>query len=117
MTNDIKARITGDYSKKLFEETQSMSDLDRCERILRFFQGLDGQEELWSMAHIIKGDGPGVDTEKLRVHHISDLTAAYSSKAYELLQANPMSMLGTSLAKKNDRMREAARLNLVSGNF
>ena len=94
-----------------------MTDLDRCERALRFFQGLDGQEELWAMAHIIKGDGPGLNTEKLRVHHISDLTAAYSSKAYELLQVNPMSMLGSSLAKKEDRMREAARLNLVSGNF
>ena len=58
-----------------------MSNLDRCEQILRFFQGLDGQEELWSMAHIIRGDGPGVDTERLRVQLESDLTAAYSSKA------------------------------------
>lgn len=69
------------------------------------------------MAHILKGDGPGLDTEKLRVHHISDVSAAYSSKAQALLQANPMSMLGTALAKKEDRMREAARLNLISGNF
>ena len=94
-----------------------MSDLDRCEQILRFFQGHDGQEELWAMAHIVKGDGPTADSENLRVHHISDLTAAYSSKAYQLLQANPMSMLGTALAKKEDRLKEAARLNLVSGNF
>ena len=28
-----------------------------------------------------------------------------------------MSMLGTALAKKEDRMMEAARLQLVSGNF
>ena len=28
-----------------------------------------------------------------------------------------MSMLGTALAKKEDRMQEAARLNLTSGNF
>lgn len=28
-----------------------------------------------------------------------------------------MSMLGTALAKKEDRLQEAARLNLVSGNF
>lgn len=69
------------------------------------------------MAHIIKGDGPGLDTEKLRVHHITDVSAAFSSKAQALLQANPMSMLGTTLAKKEDRMREAARLNLISGNF
>jgi len=28
-----------------------------------------------------------------------------------------MAMLGTALAKKEDRMQEAARLHLVSGNF
>lgn len=69
------------------------------------------------MAHINKGDGPGQDTEKLRVHHISDVSAAYSSKAQALIQANPMKMLGSALAKKEDRLAEAARLNLVSGNF
>ena len=69
------------------------------------------------MAHIIKGDGPSFESEKLRVHHISDVSAAYQSKAQTLLNANPMSMLGTALAKKEDRMQEAARLNLISGNF
>ena len=69
------------------------------------------------MAHIVKGDGPGQNTEQLRIHHISDVSAAYSSKAQQLLQANPMSMLGTALAKKEDRLHEAARLNLISGNF
>ena len=104
MTNDIKAKLTGERSAQMYEEIKDMDDLDRCQRVLKFFQGIDGQEELWAMAHIIKGDGPGFDTEKLRVHHISDVSAAYSSKAQKLLQANPMSMLGTALAKKEDRM-------------
>ena len=69
------------------------------------------------MAHIVRGDGPGFETEKLRIHHITDVSAAYSSKAQFLLTANPMSMLGSTLAKKEDRFAEAARLNLVSGNF
>ena len=33
------------------------------------------------MAHILKGDGPGFESEKLRIHHISDVAAAYSQKA------------------------------------
>ena len=87
------------------EELSSMnSELDKHEKTLRFFYGLDGQEELWAMAHILKGDGPVVDSEKLRVHHISDVAAAYSTKAQQLIQANPMSMLGTALAKKEDRL-------------
>ena len=94
-----------------------MPFLEKSERILKFFQGIDGQEELWAMAYIVKGDAPGLDTERLRVHHITDVSAAYSSKATSLLQATQMSMLGTALAKKEDRMLEAARLQLVSGNF
>ena len=69
------------------------------------------------MAHIVKGDAPPLESEKLRVHHITDVAAAYSSKAQNLLNANPMSMLGTTLAKKEDRLQESARLFLVSGNF
>jgi hypothetical protein len=81
MMNDISAKLTGDKSRELFERCKSLGDLDRCEKILKFFQGLDGQEELWAMAHIIKGDGPSQESEKLRVHHISDVSAAYQSKA------------------------------------
>lgn len=58
-----------------------MSHLERSEKILTFFQGIDGQEELWAMARIVRGDGPPAESEKLRVHHISDVSAAYSSQA------------------------------------
>ena len=37
------------------------------------------------MTHIMKGDGPSPDSEKLRIHHITDISAAYSSKALQLL--------------------------------
>ena len=109
-SNTGQTKLAGVQSRALFEETKDMPFLDRSERILKFFLGLDGQEELWAMAHIVKGDGPGLDTEKLRVHHITDVAAAYSSKATGLLQANQMTLLGTALAKKEDRMQEAARL-------
>jgi len=117
MMNDISAKLTGDKSRELFNRTKSLPHLERCEQILTFFQGIDGQEELWAMAHIVRGDGPPLESEKLRVHHITDVAAAYSSQAQNLLNANPMSMLGTTLAKTEDRLQEAARLNLVSGNF
>ena len=81
MMNDISAKLTGDKSRQLFEQCKVLNDLDKNEKILKFFQGLDGQEELWAMAHIVKGDGPGLESEKLRVHHISDVSAAYQSKA------------------------------------
>ena len=115
--NDISAKLTGDKGRQLFHQIKDASLIDRCEKTLQFFQGMDGQEEFWAMCHILKGDGPGFESEKLRIHHISDVSAAYSQKAQTLLNANPMSLLGTALAKKEDRLQEAARLNLVSGNF
>lgn len=85
MSSNVPTKLTGERSRRLFEEIQSLDQLKKSEHVLRFFQGLDGQEEFWAMAHILKGDGPGADTEKLRVHHISDVSAAYSSKAQALL--------------------------------
>ena len=84
-SNEGKAKLAGPSSFALLEQISAMPHLARSERILKFFQGIDGQEELWAMAHIIKGEGPGLDSEKLRVHHISDLTAAYSSQATSLV--------------------------------
>lgn len=42
MTNDLKARVTGSLSKKLYDEVQALDTLTRCEKILKFYQGLDG---------------------------------------------------------------------------
>ena len=42
---------------------------------------------------------------------------AYATKSEDLLQVSPMQMLGTALAKKEDRLAEAARLSLLAGNF
>ena len=75
------AKLVGAKSQQLFNDIQSMEHLNRCEHIIKFFQSYDGSEEFWAMTHILNGDGPRQDTEKLRVHHISDVTAAYSSKA------------------------------------
>ena len=37
MTNDIKAKLTGERSTQLYEEIKDMDDLDRCQRVLKFF--------------------------------------------------------------------------------
>ena len=42
MVSDQKAKLAGTKSARLFDDIDSMDDLDRSERILKFFQGLDG---------------------------------------------------------------------------
>jgi len=69
------------------------------------------------MVRFQNGEGPSQNNENLRVNHIQDITFAYQSKARELIQANGMKMLGTSLSKKEDRLAEASNLMLKSGNF
>jgi hypothetical protein len=42
---------------------------------------------------------------------------ATQQKAVELAQTQGMKMLGTSLGKKEDRLKEAAKMMLKAGNF
>ena len=42
LSNEGKAKLAGPKSLALFEEVQEMLHLDKCERILKFFQGIDG---------------------------------------------------------------------------
>ena len=74
------------------------------------------------MILILDGQGPdaseGKDTTySHRVKHISDIATAYQSQAQELIQVSGLKMLGTSLSKKEDRLKEAASLMLKCGNF
>ena len=39
MNNDIKAKVTGEVSKQLFERNSKSNDLKAAENTLRFFQG------------------------------------------------------------------------------
>lgn len=69
------------------------------------------------MVSILSGVGPKENTASLRINHISDITFVYQTKARELKEVSGMKMLGTALAKKEDRLLEAANLYLKSGNF
>ena len=42
MMNDISAKLTGDKGRQLFHQIKDASLIDRCEKTLQFFQGMDG---------------------------------------------------------------------------
>jgi hypothetical protein len=105
--NKNKSKLAGIVSKKI--------PSDNFEKILRFFQVQDGQEEFWAMVSIIAGQGTRPHPK--RINHISDITFVYQTRARELQQVSGMKMLGTTLSKKEDRLNEAASLMLKSGNF
>jgi WD repeat-containing protein 17 len=63
------------------------------------------------------GHGPSHGSEQLRITHIDDLQFASQQQARDLATAPAMKMLGTTLAKKDDRLREAAKIMLKAGNF
>lgn len=66
-----------------------------------------------NIIHVLKEQQPG--DPDLKVLHISDSPFAMQSKARSLLEGSSMQFLGTPLAKKEDRLKEAARLMLKSG--
>lgn len=94
-----------------------MKDKEKIAFALKFFNQQDGDLEMWYMISIMNGKGPTEDAQRSRVFHIQDSTLAYQSKAQDLLQVSGLKMLGTALSKKEDRMKEAAKLMLKSGNY
>ena len=70
---------------------------------------------MWDILSVIIDDRPGELQNK--VIHVTDIVSAQESRAHQLLTAQPMSMLGTSLSKKEDRLIESAKIFLKLGNF
>ena len=117
MNLNLSMKLTGTSSQLVYAQCENKNDIDSSESILKLFNTADGSEEFWAMVRILDGQGPPQDSEKLRICHIQDSAFSYATNAEQLLQIQPMQMLGTALSKKEDRMLEAARLNLKSGNF
>jgi hypothetical protein len=69
------------------------------------------------MLGIMGGLGPQTSSANLRIFHIQDIQQAQISKAQELQQVSGMKMIGTNLSKKEDRMRESAKLMIKAGSF
>lgn len=80
-----------------------------------FVQFSEGQPELLNCIEVLSSDQHNKPASNLEVIHMYDLPAATLKQAELLRSATGMQMLNTQFAKKEDRLKEAARLFMTLG--
>ena len=70
MNHQISFKLTGNKSRLVYGENLDKDRIDATENTLDMFQVVDGSDEFWAMIRILNGEGPTMESEKLRINHI-----------------------------------------------
>ncbi len=114
---DISASnvLCGKGSRELVEKLGDMNEVERYESLLSFFSYHSGEEDFFDMINYILNNKPCRATNQ--IIPVEELCAVKRSRATELETASGMAFLGSALAKKEDRLSEAAKIYLKLGNI
>lgn len=107
--------LSGSGSRKINESIQNSNDVDKFQQIVTFFRFRTGEEDFFDNLKYIKYQ-TSVNANN-QILPIEELYSNRSSKATELETASGMAYLGSSLAKKDDRLKESAKTHLKLGNI
>ncbi|OMJ89434.1 hypothetical protein SteCoe_8434 [Stentor coeruleus] len=108
-------KLMGKRSQFINREIRGFNDVDTFKTILTFFRFRTGEDDFFEIVNYIKYHKE-VNMNNI-ILPIEELFSSRSSKATELETASGMAYLGSSLAKKEDRLKEAAKTHLKLGNI
>jgi hypothetical protein len=96
-----------------------MAGSEELKYIYCFLNLNDGQEDIFNILDLISNVDfrPHSRLQELKVLHAFQIALAMKDQAKFLNKAHGMQMLNSQFSKKEDRLHEAARLFLRSGNF
>jgi len=75
-----------------------------------------GQNDLWDLVEGMTGSSAGISGDG-KILNLTRVVQGHYAKIQKLETASPFAFLGTSLAKKEDRLAECAKMYLSLGNF
>ncbi|CAG9324590.1 unnamed protein product [Blepharisma stoltei] len=107
--------LSGKGSRDILQKLRECNEIERYQAIVAFFRYRSGEEDFFDMLNYIfnsKGCNPNN-----QILPIEALCTAKKTRADELEQASGMAYLGSALAKKEDRLIEAAKIHLKLGNL
>ena len=107
--------LAGTGSRAIAADIVGASDVERYRRIVTFFRFRTGEDDFFDLIGYMQS-GREVSTSNF-ILPIEELYNSRCSKASELETASGMAYLGSALAKKEDRLKEAARTHLKLGNI
>ena len=109
-------RLCGRVSRDIASNTTPEATwVQRYSSVLTFFSCHPGEKEFFDLLafHL---DGAAYDPEN-KVAPLSEIMSSYTSLAQELETSTSFAYLGTALARKEDRLSEAAKIHLKTGNI
>jgi hypothetical protein len=109
-------RLCGKISREIAANTEPTAPaVERYRSILTFFTAHPGEKEFFDLLsyHL---HNTVYDLEN-KVVPLGELMSSFVQLAEELETSSSFAYLGTALAKKDDRLREAAKIHLKTGNF
>ncbi|CDW86163.1 wd repeat-containing protein 17 [Stylonychia lemnae] len=115
-------KLSSEESQRLIQQAQKGGFKNQIEllRSMYCFLNLnDGQEDIFNILDLL-GDAnfqTKRDSYELKVLHCAQLAQAMKEKADKLRKATGMSMYNTQYSKKEDRLQEAAKIYLRTGQF
>jgi len=96
------------------------NELDQMLQLYEFFCHAEGQREFVNTLKFVSGkrvNRDDVALESEQVIHVAELAEVAAKKAVMLQNATGMAMANTAYAKKEDRLHEAAKNFLMTGQF
>eukprot|EP00347_Sterkiella_histriomuscorum_P001098 403373336 len=121
-TTKNEYKLSSENAQKLILKAQQnayKSPIDQLRTLYCYLNLNEGQEEIFNILDLITNQDfhPHPKLQELKVLHCAQIAVVFKDKADKLKQASGMQMYNTQFAKKEDRLHEAAKLYLRSGQF
>lgn len=107
--------LSGKGSRDILQRLRDCNEVERYQALLTFFRFRSGEDEFFDMLNYIFNK-KNCDPNNL-ILPIEALCTAKRERADELETASGMAFLGSALAKKEDRLMEAAKIHLKLGSI
>ena len=106
--------LYGEGSMLVMRDLPGVSQVDTYRNIVTFFSFQPGETDFFDILNSTLNNKPCPPNNQ--VLPVGELAEAFRSRAQELESASGMAFLGSALAKKEDRLQEAAKINMKLGN-
>ncbi|CAG9315711.1 unnamed protein product [Blepharisma stoltei] len=107
--------LCGSGSKAVLQKLASCNEVERYKALLTFFRFRGGEDEFFDILNFLLNKKECNPNDQILP--IESICQSKKSRAAELETASGMAFLGSALAKKEDRLIEAAKIHLKLGNI
>lgn len=107
--------LTGPGSREISQKCDEFNEVERYRALITFFRFREGEDDFFDLLDYFLNKKECKSSNQILP--IESICNSKRSRASELETASGLSFLGSALAKKEDRLIEAAKIHLKLGNI